>query len=96
MLDLKAKPFYLDDEGVSWVRRTLAAMDDEEKLGQLFVPIGYSGVPACLDGFIQRFHIGGIMYRCGDAAEMQKTHRYLQEHSPIPLLIGANLEAEAP
>ena len=37
-------------------------------------------------------HIGGIMYRCGEAKEMQRTHRYLQEHSKIPLLIGANLE----
>ena len=92
MIELKAKPFYLDDEAVSWVRRSLEGMNDEEKLGQLFVPIGYSGVPAYLDNFIYRYHIGGIMYRCGDAAEMQKTHRYLQEHSSIPLLIGANLE----
>ncbi len=92
MIDLKTKPFCLDDEAVAWVNRTLAAMTPEEKLGQLFVPIGYSGDPGYLDHFIHRFHIGGIMYRCGDAAEMQKTHRYLQEHSRIPLLIGANLE----
>ena len=92
MIDLKQNPFYLDDEAVSWVCRTLDGMSDEEKLGQLFVPIGYSGEPGYLDNFIQRFHIGGIMYRCGEAAEMQQTHRYLQEHSRIPLLIGANLE----
>lgn len=92
MLDLKTKPFYLDDDAVSWVSRTLAELSDEEKLGQLFVPIGYSGTPGYLDNFIHRYHIGGIMYRCGDAKEMQQTHRYLQEHSRIPLLIGANLE----
>lgn len=92
MLDLKTKPFYLDDAAVSWVSRTLAELSDEEKLGQLFVPIGYSGAPGYLDNFIHRYHIGGIMYRCGDAKEMQQTHRYLQEHSRIPLLIGANLE----
>ncbi|MBR4701304.1 MAG: glycoside hydrolase family 3 protein [Oscillospiraceae bacterium] len=92
MLNLKAKPFYLDDAAVSWVSRTLAELSDEEKLGQLFVPIGYSGAPGYLDNFIHRYHIGGIMYRCGDAKEMQQTHRYLQEHSRIPLLIGANLE----
>lgn len=92
MIDLKAKPFFLDDEGVSWVNRTLDALSDEEKIGQLFVPIGYSGAPEYLDNFIRRYHIGGIMYRCGDAREMQQTHRYLQEHSRIPLLIGANLE----
>ena len=92
MLNLKTKPFYLDDDAVSWVSRTLAELSDEEKLGQLFVPIGYSGAPGYLDNFIHRYHIGGIMYRCGDAKEMQQTHRYLQEHSRIPLLIGANLE----
>lgn len=92
MIELKAKPFYLDDEAALWVQQTLEGMTDEEKLGQLFVPIGYSGEPGYLDQFINRFHIGGIMYRCGEAAEMQKTHRYLQEHSRIPLLIGANLE----
>ena len=27
-----------------------------------------------------------------EAKEMQRTHRYLQEHSKIPLLVGANLE----
>ena len=92
MLDLNAKPFCLGAEDIAWVERTLASMTEEEKLGQLFVPIGYTGVPAYLDRFLREFHIGGIMYRCGEAAEMQRTHRYLQEHSKIPLLIGANLE----
>jgi beta-N-acetylhexosaminidase len=39
MIDLKAKPFSLDDAGVEWVRSTLAAMTDEEKIGQLLIPI---------------------------------------------------------
>lgn len=93
MIDLKAKPFKLTDADIAWVETTKAAMTLEEKIGQLFVPIGYSGDPAYLDNVMLRHHIGGIMYRCGDAAEMQATHRYLQEHSKIPLLIGANLEA---
>lgn len=92
MINLRANPFYLDNDAIAWVSRTLESMSVEEKVGQLFVPIGYSGVPAYLDRFLWEYHIGGIMYRCGDAAEMQQTHRYLQEHSRIPLLIGANLE----
>ena len=92
MIDLKAKPFYLTDEDIAWVRETLDSMTLEEKVGQLFVPIGYSGDPGYLEGVMLRHHIGGIMYRCGEASEMQATHRYLQEHSRIPLLIGANLE----
>ena len=67
-------------------------MSIEEKIGQLFVPIGYSGDPGYLEGVMLRRHIGGILYRCGEAAEMQETHRYLQEHSRIPLFICANLE----
>ena len=39
MVDLKAKPFYLDDEACAWVRGTLAGMTDLEKIGQLFCEI---------------------------------------------------------
>ena len=92
MVDLKAKPFCLKDDDIRWVEETISAMTLEEKIGQLFVPIGYSGDPGYLEGVMLRHHIGGIMYRCGEAKEMQETHRYLQEHSRIPLLIGANLE----
>lgn len=92
-IDLKAKPFFLDDEAIRWVEQTRDAMTLEEKIGQLFVPIGYSSDPAYLEGVMLSHHIGGIMYRCGEAAEMQECHRYLQTHSKIPLLIGANLEA---
>lgn len=92
MIDLKARPFYLDDEAIAWVQSTKNGMTLEEKIGQLFVPVGYSGDPAVLDNTMLKYQVGGIMYRCGDAAEMQATHRYLQENSKIPLLIGANLE----
>ena len=92
MVDLKAKPFCLEDGDIRWVEETISAMTLEEKIGQLFVPIGYSGDPGYLEGVMLRHHIGGIMSRCGEAKEMQETHRYLQEHSRIPLLIGANLE----
>lgn len=92
MIDLKGKPFYLNEEEIAWVEETKASMSLEEKVGQLFVPIGYSGDPGYLEGVMLCHHIGGILYRCGDAREMQETHRYLQEHSRIPLFICANLE----
>lgn len=93
MIDLKEKPFFLNEEDIAWVKSTLRKMTTEEKIGQLFVPIGYSGNPDYLQKVMLDHHIGGIMYRCGEGEEMQATHRWLQEHSPIPLLIGANLEA---
>lgn len=92
MIRLNEKPFFLSDEDIDWVEQTKKSMTLEEKIGQLFVPIGYAGDPGYLEGVMLSHHIGGIMYRCGEAKEMQKTHRYLQEHSKIPLLIGANLE----
>lgn len=93
MIDLKAKPFSLDDAGVEWVRSTLAAMTDEEKIGQLLIPICYSSEPEFLQNVMLGHHIGGIMYRPGPGAQRQADHRWLQEHSRIPLLIAANLEA---
>lgn len=93
MIDLKAKPFYLDDEAVAWVEKTRDAMALEEKIGQLFVPIGFSADPGYLQNEMRRHHIGGILYRCGEGKEMQACHRWLQEHSKVPLLIAANLES---
>ena len=33
MIDLRANPFFLDDEGIRWVSETLASMTLEEKAG---------------------------------------------------------------
>ena len=93
MIDLKAIPFYLDDMQIEWVKNTLAGMTIEEKIGQLFVPIGFSNDRSYLQHELLDRYIGGIMYRSGPAAEMQQTHAWLQQHSRIPLLIAANLEA---
>ncbi len=92
MIDLTKAPFKLTADDIKWVEQTISEMSIEEKIGQLFVPIGYSGDPDYLENVMLSHNIGGIMYRCGDGAEMQETHRYLQTHSKIPLLIGANLE----
>ena len=93
MIDIKAVPFNLDDEGVEWVEETKKAMTLEEKIGQLMVPIGYSADLGYLQHVMLDHHIGGILYRCGESEEMQACHRWLQEHSKIPLFIAANLEA---
>ena len=36
MVDLRAKPYYLNDEDIAWVEGTIASMTPEEKVGQLF------------------------------------------------------------
>lgn len=90
--DLKEAPFYLDDAGIAWVEGTLEKMTLEEKIGQLFCPIGYSTEPEYLN-MLLGFHIGGLFFRDGVGEEMRKTFAYAQSHSAIPLLIPSNLEA---
>lgn len=92
-IDLKAKPFSLGAEDIAWVEETLAGMTLEKKLGQLFCTLGGTDDEKVLAMLTEEVGIGGIMYRPGPAANVQKTHRFLQEHSPIPLLLAANLEA---
>ena len=41
-MDLKRKPFYLDDTAIEWVNNTLNGLTEDEKIGQLFFPIGFS------------------------------------------------------
>ena len=36
LVDLKAKPYNLNDKQVEWVNDMIAGMTDEEKVGQLF------------------------------------------------------------
>ena len=93
MIDLKANPFFLDDEAVRWVNETLAAMTVEEKAGQVFCPLGLAGNDEVLRGMVCGLGIGGIMYRPGPKAAIQETHRRIQEMAKIPLLLAANTEA---
>lgn len=37
MVNLKVKPFYLNDQQICWVEQSIKSMSLEEKLGQLFV-----------------------------------------------------------
>ena len=91
-MNLKKKPFCLNDAEVEWVEKTLEQMTLEEKIGALFCPIGYSTEPEYLDMMLG-FHIGGLFFRDGVGEEMRKTFEYAQSHSRIPLLIPSNLEA---
>ena len=36
-VDLRAKPFYLDDEQIAWVEKTIEGMSLNDKIGQLFL-----------------------------------------------------------
>lgn len=90
-MNLKLKPFYLDDDAINWVQETLSHLTLDEKIGQLFLPIGYSTEPEYLDHLLS-LGIGGLFFRPGEASDVHNTYRYMQENSKIPLLTAANLE----
>lgn len=92
MLDLKGNPFYLNEKEIKWVEETLASMTLEEKIGQLFCPVGFTSDKEVLKKLVNR-NIAGIMYRKGPVEEIREIHKYIQENAKIPLLIAANLEA---
>ncbi len=37
MVDLRKKPFYLNEKQIKWVEDTLDSMTLDEKIGQLFI-----------------------------------------------------------
>ncbi len=89
MVDLRKRPFCLEDADIAWVEETIRQMTLDEKIGQLFVPIGYSGDPGYLENVLLSHHIGGIMYRCGDAAEMQVLVKQIR----IGVVLAMEIEA---
>ena len=95
MVNLREKPFNLNDEQLSWVESTLASMTLEEKIGQLFICMNYRHTPEFYQTMIERFHVGGIRWQGGTLEEQYEQNKYYQAHSRIPVLIAANLEAGA-
>ena len=71
MVDLSAKPFNLDQDAVNWVHATIDSMTLEEKIGQLFINHNNEFTPEYLDEILDNYHVGGMRYRSGDAAEIQ-------------------------
>ena len=63
MIDLRAKPFYLDDSGSKWVKDTLQGMDFLQKIGQLFCEIAWEAPGADIDGLFSNIEPGGVMFR---------------------------------
>ena len=93
MVDLKSNPFFLNDDQIRWVEDTLASLDLDDKIGQMFCPIGGNTEEGFLKSFAEEFRPGAMLYRPMPAAEVQKVHAFLQKCSKVPMLFGANLES---
>jgi beta-N-acetylhexosaminidase len=93
MVDVSRNPFFLNEEQAKWVEDTLHSMTLEEKVGQLFCPMGFSSEDGPLQHDVCQIGVGGMMYRMGIKNELQDTHRKIQNMAKIPLLLAANTEA---
>lgn len=99
LVDLRAKPYDLDDEQLAWVESTLAAMTDEQKVGQLFTCLfhfgqdSFSGNDLTNEQILDTFHIGAARYQGGTASEVQELLNRLQRGATIPLLVAANCDS---
>ena len=93
MVNLKAKPYNLDEKAIQWVEDTIANMTIEEKIGQLFINMGASRDEEYLKSVLDNYHIGGVRYNPATASEVYDQNKILQENSKIPLLIAANTES---
>ncbi|MDD3429669.1 MAG: glycoside hydrolase family 3 N-terminal domain-containing protein [Oscillospiraceae bacterium] len=92
MIDLKAKPFYLNEEAIQWVETTLAGMTTKEKAGQLFCVLFKEGKPQEFEYVYSILSPGGCMYRVISTDAAINATNAVRERSKIPMLIAANLE----
>ena len=94
MVDLKAKPFYLNEEEIRWVEDCIASMSLEEKLGQLFVLL--KPVPGADEEQIKSLmgaaHPGGMRWQGGDRETVARQNRFFQQYSRIPVFIAGNCD----
>ena len=91
-IDLKASPFFLDDDQIKWVEDTLASMSEEEKLHQLFCLVLYDDNEEYCRYLSEKIRPGGFMNRVMSAEQCVTAIERMQRNSRIPLLVSANLE----
>lgn len=92
MVDLKSRPFYLNEAQRAWVLDALRSLSTEEKVGQIFCVMGQDFAPETLRQMAAGGKIGGVLFRPEPADSIRKRFAPLDEAVRIPLLKAANLE----
>ena len=95
MVDLNAAPFNLDEEAQAWVHDTLAGMDLNTKVGQLFHLALLMPDEKFVDAMFAIAPPNGFMFRGMPASEVVRYSTYVQNRSAVPALLAANLEKGA-
>ena len=92
MVDLRAKPYYLNDEDIAWVESTIAGMTDEEKVGQLFWQLTAGNSEEYLKELMEKYHLGGCRYNGMPGQFVLNQNRILQKYAKVPVFIACNPE----
>ena len=92
MVDLRAKPYYLNDEDIAWVESTIAGMSDEEKVGQLFWQLTAGNSEEYLKELMEKYHLGGCRYNGMPGQMVLNQNRILQKYAKVPVFIACNPE----
>lgn len=92
MVNIQARPFYLNGEQADWVKKALRSMTVEEKVGQVFVVMGQDYDAETLKQMVADGKIGGILFRPEPADSIRSRFAPLDGVARIPLLKAANLE----
>lgn len=88
---LRQKPFYLNDEEIDWVYKTLGELTEEEKIGQLFCVNIREGSIEELEHFYSIVPYGGVMYRPLETEAAVTLSNHLKK-AKVPMFIAADLE----
>lgn len=94
LVDLKAKPFHLNDEAVEWVEKTIAGMSAEEKIGHLFIGHFHDLDSEHAKEVIGKYYVGGARYKDAGSTskEVYDFIKEIQSASKVPLLVAANCD----
>lgn len=97
-VDLKAKPFYLNDEQIGWVKETIEGMTFDEKIGQLFLFMSMGTEPASVRiDAMEKIGLRpcGLLLRGASSKNIREKIADFQNFYPIPLFIAGDLERGA-
>ena len=95
MVDLRAKPYNLNDADIAWVESAIAGMTDEEKVGQLFWQLCLSDSDEYLADLMGKYHLGGCRYNGMPGAKVLAQNQKIQKYAKIPAFIACNPEQGA-
>ncbi len=92
-MNLREKPFYLNNEEIEWVENTLGQLSKKQKLGQLFTLMAGDYSDEEQDKLVSEYAVGGFLFRpIHTKAELIAKYNRLDKCAAVPLLKAANLE----